>query len=91
MIQNEMRRRREQMSSLHRSIQDLENNTKYNEEKIKRSCQLPYLVANIGEILEIEDELDKKEGSGMQQSSSSKPKPEEKKKKNAVVLKTTNR
>lgn len=56
---------------------------------------MPYLVANIGEILEVEEEEEKREGSGITSHAKAikkdAKKEEEKKMKKAVVLKTTNR
>jgi len=38
---------------------------KENQEKLKLSTQLPHMVANVGEILDVEDEDDEgREGSG---------------------------
>ena len=93
-IDAEMSANRKEMTSITTRIQGYEGPTNLNEDRVKRSCQMPYLVANIGEILEIEEEEEKREGSGI--TSSAKPKGStakegEKKMKKAVVLKTTNR
>lgn len=53
------------MTTITTRIQGYEGPTNLNEERVKRSCQMPYLVANIGEILEMEEEEDTTEGSGM--------------------------
>jgi len=34
----------------------LQRRVNENQEKLKRNCQLPYMVANIGEILENDEE-----------------------------------
>ena len=44
---------------------DIGKRVKQNDEKLQRNCQLPYMVANIGEILEPEEEEDdSKDGTG---------------------------
>lgn len=61
---------------------------KQNEEKLKQACQLPYMVANVGEILEAdEDEDDSKEGSGL----SVKKEGSTNKKQRAIVVKASTR
>ena len=36
-----------------------------NEKKLKQSCQLPHMVANVSELLDVEDDEEEgKEGSG---------------------------
>lgn len=80
------------MTTIANRINGYEGPTNLNEERVKRSCQMPYLVANIGEILDIEEEDDSREGSGMMMGAKPKKKNEgEKKMKKAVVIKTTNR
>lgn len=81
------------MTSIDNRIKGYQHTIKENEERVKRSCQMPYLVANIGEILDIEEEEDDKQGSGMTVNAKKKKavKEGEKAMKKAVVLKTTNR
>ena len=59
-----------------------------NQEKLKRNCQLPYMVANIGEILENDEEEEAEQsGSGF----NVKKADAKDKKQKPVVIKTTGR
>lgn len=61
---------------------------KENQEKLKMSCQLPHMVANVAELLDVEDEDEEgKEGSGF----AIKQTESQKKTKKALVIKTTAR
>lgn len=43
----------------------LDSRIKENQEKLKMSCQLPHMVANVAELLDVEDDDEEgKEGSG---------------------------
>jgi len=69
-----------------REIKDLDARIKENKEKISLSTQLPHMVANVGEILDADDDdEDSKDGSGFNQEVSTI------KNKKAIVVKTTGR
>ena len=94
-ITAEMTQNRKMMTSTARNIDNLNTQIKHNEERIKRASQLPHLVANIGEILDIDDEEKEKFGSNAGAKDAAKDKKKEGDKddwKNkAVVVKTTTR
>lgn len=65
---------------------NLNRRLKENREKLKLSTQLPHMVANVGEILEPEEEEEgDKDGSGFNQKKDNKDKQK------ALVIKTTGR
>ena len=68
---------------------DIGKRVKQNDEKLQRNCQLPYMVANIGEILEPEEEEDdSKDGTGFAVKTGNTG---QEKKQKAIVVKTTGR
>jgi 26S proteasome regulatory subunit T5 len=68
--------------------ENLDKRIEENQKKLKMSTQLPHMVANVGEILDIEDdeETDTRDGSGFNVK-----KDKEQKNKKALVIKTTGR
>ena len=84
-----VRREKGEFTRTKQKCDDLGRRVKQNEEKLQRNCQLPYMVANVGEILEPEEEEeDTKDGSGF----NVKKVPEgATKKQQALVVKTTGR
>ena len=64
-MESQIRREKNDFTNLNKKTQDMERRLKENREKLKMSTQLPHMVANIGEILEPEEEEDGgKDGSG---------------------------
>jgi 26S proteasome regulatory subunit T5 len=63
----------------------LDLRVKENKEKLAMSTQLPHMVANVGEILDNDEEEDERDGSGFNQDSNPN------KSKKAIVVKTTGR
>lgn len=61
------RREKAEFTRAKQRCDDMGKRVKQNEEKLKQACQLPYMVANVGEILEPDDDEDDdpKEGSGL--------------------------
>jgi 26S proteasome regulatory subunit T5 len=68
---------------------DLERRLKENREKLKLNTQLPHMVANVGEILDPEEEEDPHDGSGFNVKRSGNEQKEVKQK--SLVIKTTGR
>jgi len=62
----------------------VEGRVKENKDKLSLSTQLPHMVANVGEILDVEDDEEEKDTSGFKQENVSKTK-------KALVIKTTGR
>jgi len=89
-MESQIRREKNDFTNLNKKTQDMERRLKENREKLKMSTQLPHMVANIGEILDAEeDEDDGKDGSGFGAGAVGKKGDEEKQK--ALVIKTTGR
>jgi 26S proteasome regulatory subunit T5 len=68
-------------SRFNTEIRNLDARLKENEDRLKLSTQLPHLISNIGEILDVEDE----------EAEDENQRSKEKKMKKALVLKTTAR
>ena len=87
-MEGEMRRNRQTMTTITTENNRLDRRIEENNKRLKQSTQLPYLVATIGELLDIEEEPEEgQEGSGF----AVKKTEQEKLKKKAVILKTTAR
>jgi 26S proteasome regulatory subunit T5 len=85
-LEGETRKIKNQLTTVSREIKDLDARIKENKDKIAMSTQLPHMVANVGEILDAdEDDEDTKDGSGFNQEVSNI------KNKKAIVVKTTGR
>jgi|EP01047_Picozoa_sp_COSAG01_P040688 26S proteasome regulatory subunit T5 len=56
MIQTEINVHKQEIAQLNYKLKDQQEKIKDNQEKIKLNKQLPYLVANVVEILDVEDE-----------------------------------
>jgi 26S proteasome regulatory subunit T5 len=78
----EIRKAKTTITRFQKEVKDLDLRIKENKEKLAMSTQLPHMVANVGEILDVEDDED--EGDGFKLSNVSK-------KKKALVVKTTGR
>jgi ATP-dependent 26S proteasome regulatory subunit len=64
-MEAEMRRNRQQMTRITQEQRLFDARLNENTEKLKMSTQLPHLVANVGELLDVEVEEDEgQEGSG---------------------------
>jgi len=66
-MESQIRREKNDFTNLNKQTTDLERRLKENREKLKLSCQLPHMVANVGEILEPEADDDasgQNDGSG---------------------------
>lgn len=84
LLDNEIRVLKDETTRLHLEHTGLKEKTKENEEKIKLNKQLPYLVANIVEVLDVNPEDDEEEdGANVDLDSQRQGK--------CVVLKTTTR
>jgi len=87
-MESEMRRNRQTMTRVNQENRLYEARVRENQEKLKMSTQLPHMVANVGELLDVEDEEEEgREGSGF----SIKKTEKEKSTKKAIVIKTTAR
>jgi 26S proteasome regulatory subunit T5 len=79
----EIRKAKTNMTRFQKEIKDLDLRIKENKEKLNMSCQLPHMVANVGEILDAENE-DDDDKDGFKQENV-------KKNQKALVVKTTGR
>jgi len=61
-LENEVRIMKSEQQRLHHELKTIEEKSKDNKEKIKLNRQLPHLVANVGEILELEQDEDDEDG-----------------------------
>ena len=87
-MEAEMRRNRQQMTRLQTDQRLYESRLRENQEKLKMSTQLPHMVANVGELLDVEEELEEgQEGSGF----AIKKTETQAATKKAIVIKTTAR
>lgn len=79
----EIRKAKTNMTRFQKEVKDLDLRIKENKEKLNMSTQLPHMVANVGEILDAENE-DDDEKDGFKQDNVHKNK-------KALVVKTTGR
>lgn len=87
-MESEARKCKQSITRLTQEIKSYDRRIHENQEKLKMSTQLPHMVANVGEILDVEDEDDEgREGSGF----SIKKTEKQAKTKKALVVKTTGR
>jgi len=86
--ESDIRRTKQEMTKINQNCKQYDARIKENQEKLKMSTQLPHMVANVGEILDVEDDEDEgREGSGF----SIKKTEKQAKTKKALVVKTTGR
>lgn len=84
-FESDIRKSKTQITRITNEVKNLNGRIKENEEKLKMSTQLPHMVSNVGEILDVSsDEEDNKEGSGMNVEKINKTK-------KALVIKTSAR
>jgi ATP-dependent 26S proteasome regulatory subunit len=89
-FESQARSLKNQITRINQETKQYENRIKENQEKIKLSTRLPYLVATVGEILNAIDDEEENNGSGLgNQGIKSKNAVKEVQK--AVVVKTTSR
>jgi 26S proteasome regulatory subunit T5 len=84
-FENESRKIKSQVTRVTHEIKDLDARIKENKDKLTMSTQLPHMVANVGEILDNDEEDDERDGSGFNQDTNPN------KSKKAIVVKTTGR
>jgi 26S proteasome regulatory subunit T5 len=80
----EIRKTKTQITRITNEIKNYDLRVKENKEKLKMSTTLPHMVANVGEILDVEEDEEDKDTSGFKQENVSKTK-------KAMVVKTTGR
>ena len=87
-LESQIRRIKQNCTSMTNTNRGLDARIAKNQEKLKMSTQLPHMVANVNEILDVEDEAEEgREGSGFAVKKT-KTQAEHKK---ALVIKTTGR
>lgn len=87
-MEAETRRNRQAMTRINQESRLYDARIRENQEKLKMQTQLPHMVANVGELLDVEDEeAEGTEGSGF----AVKKTESQKKTKKAIVIKTTAR
>jgi ATP-dependent 26S proteasome regulatory subunit len=89
-FESQARSLKNQITRINQETKQYENRIKENQEKIKLSTRLPYLVATVGEILNAIDDEEENNGSGLG-NQSIKLKNAVKEVRKAVVVKTTSR
>mmetsp|Transcript_107567 Transcript_107567/g.286241 ORF Transcript_107567/g.286241 Transcript_107567/m.286241 type:complete len:441 (-) Transcript_107567:82-1404(-) len=62
LLENDVRVMKSEQQRLHHEMKTIEEKTKDNKEKIKLNRQLPHLVANVAEILDLEPDEDDEDG-----------------------------
>jgi len=82
-LENEVRIMKSEQQRMHHELKTIEEKSKDNKEKIKLNRQLPHLVANVGEILDIEKDEDDEDGAAIDIDSQRQGK--------SLVVKTTTR
>jgi len=60
----EVRKLKTQITRINNDIKNLDARVKENKDKLNLSTQLPHMVANVGEILDVEEEDEDKDTSG---------------------------
>jgi|TARA_B110000285_G_C15079784_1_gene592827 26S proteasome regulatory subunit T5 len=88
-MESSIRKEKNEFTNLDKQTKDLDKRLKENGERLKLSTQLPHMVANVGEILEPEEEEAQNDGSGFNVKKSGNKEVEVKQK--ALVIKTTGR
>ncbi len=83
-FESEIRKTKNSITRIAKEIQNFDLRIKENQEKLKMSTQLPHMVANVGEILDVEEDDEDKDTSGFKQETVNKTK-------KAMVVKTTGR
>ena len=63
-FEGEIRKSKTQITRITNEIKNYDLRIKENKEKLKMSCQLPHMVANVGEILDGEEDEEDKDTSG---------------------------
>ena len=91
-IESQVRRERNEFTNNKKQTDDLLRRVKDNREKLKLNTQLPHMVANVGEILEPEEEeAGDKDGTGFAVKKVMGMDKKDQKKQKALVVKTTGR
>jgi len=85
MIENEIRVFKSETSRMQHDMSSMREKIKDNIEKIKLNRQLPHLVGNVAELLDLEEDEDEKEERAMDTERKDRPKGK------SMVLKTTTR
>jgi len=83
LLDNDIRIMKSEQQRLQHELQTVQEKTKDNKEKIKLNRQLPHLVANVAEILDLQDDQDEEDGANMDIDSMRQGK--------SLVVKTTTR
>jgi len=82
--ESDIRKTKTQITRITNEIKNYDLRIKENKEKLKMSTTLPHMVANVGEILDVEDDEEDKDSSGFKVDVANKNK-------KAMVVKTTGR
>lgn len=91
-MESQIRREKNEFTNVKKQTDDLDRRLKENREKLKLNTQLPHMVANVGEILEPEEEEDgDKDGSGFNVKKLPGVDKKDEKKQKALIVKTTGR
>ena len=80
-MESSLRKEKIEIRNVQGALDGLNKRVKENRDKLKLNTQLPYMIANVGEILEPEDEEDgDKDGSGFNVKKTDKKKVKKNKK-----------
>jgi 26S proteasome regulatory subunit T5 len=83
-FESEVRKIKSNITRVTKDITSYDARIKENKEKLAMSTQLPHMVANVGEILDADDDDDEKDGSGFENAQLAKNR-------KSMVVKTTGR
>jgi 26S proteasome regulatory subunit T5 len=83
-LEGDYKRTKTNITRITSEIKQIDLRIKENREKLALSTQLPHMVANVGEILDMEDDEDEKDGSGFKTDTKSSNK-------KSLIVKTTGR
>jgi ATP-dependent 26S proteasome regulatory subunit len=89
--ESQVRTLKNQITRIQQETKQYEARSKENQEKIKLSTRLPYLVATVGEILNAIDDDEENNGSGLGNQSIKSKNTDKKEVRKAVIVKTTSR
>ena len=92
-MESALRREKNEFTNFDKQTKDQEKRLKENREKLKLSTQLPHMVANVGEILDPEEDefTQSNDGSGFNVNKGFGGNDNKPEKQNALVIKTTGR
>ena len=90
-MESKVRKEKNELTTVNRRCVQTEKRLKENTDKINLCKQLPHMIANVGEILEVEDDEEDQDGSGFNVQKVPGGEKKNEKKDKPLVIKTTGR